>query len=263
MKRADVIAKPFFDRSDFKPIHGFDGAAVISCDAAPLRRVAFLEQTKRLGIDVAILPGYVWGWDDIISMGMLEDRISEELKVMYDKRPEFDNHLGHIGCGNSHIKIISEAKRLGLKSVIIFEDDAWFVDDWNEAVGAASKCLENVDWHMVYFGTCPMNPVVKFSDNISRMNGGSWALTAYAIHESFYDRILSDGGNHEGPLDIFFMHDAYNPDHKYYIVNKCLNYQRHPEQENTSLIQPGLVQDWDAYFKLINEHYANVGLNLK
>lgn len=262
MKRADVIAKPFFDRSDFKPIHGFDGAAVISCDDAPLRRVAFLEQHKRLGIDVAILPGYRWGWDDIISMGMLEDRLAEQIKVCYDERPEHDSLLGAIGCGNSHIKIISEAKRLGLKSVIIFEDDAWFVDDWNEAVGAASKCLENVDWHMVYFGCCPVNPVVKVSSNISRMNGGPWALTAYAVHESFYDIILS-GENHEGPLDIFFLHDAYNPDHKYYIVNKCLNYQRHPEHENTSLIHPGLTRDFDADVKMTNEHYAAIGLNLK
>jgi len=257
MKYREVIEEPYFTEKEFKPIHGFAGAAVISAGESYSRRRAFFSQCDEVGIEPALFRGFRWGWDDIEKMGMLEKddeyTPTKELVQCYEEQPKFDGHLGHVGCTASHIKIISEAKRLGLSSIIIFEDDAWFTPNWNELLNAASKDLHERGWHMLYLGTCPSRPCDKVTDNIARCRG-AWSTPAYAVNHEFYDRILKRMEHRAGAIDCFYYHDAHNPDFYYYISTQCLNYQRHPKDADFSLIS-GWHRDWEADHKMIEEHY--------
>jgi len=246
MNYLSILEEPFFERSDFTPIFGFDGAVVITC--SDVRKKLFCERAEKLGIKTAIFPGYVWSWEDVISLGFLED--FKDLNYFYEKRDEPGTMLGHLGCTNSHLKIISEAKRLGLKSILIFEDDAWFVPHWNNVMSKVEEELKNLDWKILYLGTYPCGKGIKVTEHLSKIEG-CWSTTAYAIHESFYDYVLNSNMR-VGPVDAFYFHDShYN---NYYIVNECLNHQRHPEEENVSFIG-GHSKSWYHEYNSTEDNY--------
>src|SRR6266436_1644423 len=58
---------------------------------------------------------------------------------------------GAYGCLLSHIQVVREAQRLGVSSVLIFEDDVVFDDQFEKKFGA---CIEQLppDWYMLFFG---------------------------------------------------------------------------------------------------------------
>lgn len=62
------------------------------------------------------------------------------------------NH--HIGCALSHRQIIAEASERGCRSVLVFEDDALFLDRTGEVLTAAIPELDHLDWNLCYLGSC-------------------------------------------------------------------------------------------------------------
>jgi hypothetical protein len=62
------------------------------------------------------------------------------------------NH--HIGCALSHRHIIQEASERGHRSVLVFEDDALFLDRACAVLAEAVLELERVDWELCYLGSC-------------------------------------------------------------------------------------------------------------
>jgi len=68
------------------------------------------------------------------------------------KHPEWWRQGGGAwGCYRSHCRILEDALLDGIDSVLIFEDDATFTDDFSARVAAF---MENVpdDWEQIYFG---------------------------------------------------------------------------------------------------------------
>jgi len=69
--------------------------------------------------------------------------------------PAADTPLNHhIGCALSHRRIIAEAKRQRLKTVLVFEDDVRFSPDAAEALDPSMRDLEGHAWQLLYMGGC-------------------------------------------------------------------------------------------------------------
>tara|TARA_R110002020_G_scaffold68611_4_gene179458 strand:+ start:3881 stop:4513 length:633 start_codon:yes stop_codon:yes gene_type:complete len=147
---------------------------------------------------------------------------------------------GAIGCRDSHLGIIREAKELGLDNVLIFEDDLLVLDEHVDKINLALKDLDTVDWDLFYFGAT-VDPNVgrlqRATDNLVLTN---WAYTthAYAVPSRLFDFILNEAPKH-GIIDVFLCR-AVVPRGKSFIMNPLLCIQ----QESYSDIEKHHADYW-------------------
>jgi hypothetical protein len=100
------------------------------------------------------------------------------------------NH--HIGCALSHRRIVEEARRQQLKTVLVFEDDARFSPDAAEVLACSLRELEGRPWQLLYLGgfrsetfrTIPGCRHLVIPDSIT-------CTHAIAYHHTVYDAILN------------------------------------------------------------------------
>jgi hypothetical protein len=60
--------------------------------------------------------------------------------------------IGTRGCFESHLGVLSQAKRMGLKSVLILEDDLNFSADYPHLQATVGDALRSKDWSIFYGG---------------------------------------------------------------------------------------------------------------
>jgi hypothetical protein len=99
-----------------------------------------------------------------------------------------------IGCALSHRAIVEEAQRLGLKNVLVFEDDVVFTTDATALLQTALQELAGRDWGLLYLGACRWEHTFPLVEGCTRLERAGPATTAHAIayHESEYCRVLEE-----------------------------------------------------------------------
>ncbi|WP_439638200.1 glycosyltransferase family 25 protein, partial [Spirulina sp.] len=101
----------------------------------------------------------------------------------------------HIGCTLSHRMIIQKAQQLGLDNVLVFEDDAIFLDTILEDLSRCVEELKRVDWQIFQMGghrwgnQFPLAPDCQALEHPCRAMTSAHAL---AYHASVFDTILRD-----------------------------------------------------------------------
>ena len=149
------------------PFHYFDAIYCINLDGATERWEAMQARFESLGI------------------GHRVERISAVAT------PE--SH--HIGCALTHRQIIARARRRGLKSVLVFEDDAIFLDAALEHLGRSVAELATQPWELFYLGGHKWGRKFASRPGCRFLEDPEESLTcthAIAYHERSYDRILRD-----------------------------------------------------------------------
>jgi hypothetical protein len=93
-----------------------------------------------------------------------------------------------VGCALSHRAIVEEAHRLGLKNVLVFEDDVVFTVDARENLKIALTELEGHDWGLLYLGACRWDHTFPKVRRCTRLEHAGPVTTCHAIayHESAY-----------------------------------------------------------------------------
>ena len=90
-----------------------------------------------------------------------------------------------LGGAKSHMDVIIRAKELGLKNVLIFEDDVDLIPNINEEFGKIVNQIPD-NWDMIYFGGNHVGGLQQITPNIFKA-GRTYALQMYAVNEKFYD----------------------------------------------------------------------------
>jgi hypothetical protein len=82
------------------------------------------------------------------------DGFFERFPAFYHKAGDFEYHTTHQACGRSMVTVIKKAYDAGYENVLLFEDDAYFLEGGLEAVEKSLDTLSKIDdWHMIYFGS--------------------------------------------------------------------------------------------------------------
>ena len=161
-------------------IRRFDGALCINLDDRQDRWDYQIEQFKRFKIDdfVERLPGV--------------DLRKDYTNTKHDTRWPHVNYskLGTTGCILSHLKAVRTARDRGWKNVIIFEDDATFIEDNLDNVTKSVEDLLCQDWELFYFGATYRGPMSRVTKNLLRVDTGAYALHAYCMNSSVFNRLL-------------------------------------------------------------------------
>lgn len=100
----------------------------------------------------------------------------------------------HIGCALSHRAIITSAKKQGLDNVLVFEDDAMFLDDTLQFLAQSVEELKAQDWNIFYMGGHKWDrdfPMVNGCSSLKKPIGLT-TTHALAYNSRIFDRILDD-----------------------------------------------------------------------
>jgi GR25 family glycosyltransferase involved in LPS biosynthesis len=110
---------------------------------------------------------------------------------------------GAAGCLESHLLIINDAILNQYNSIAIFEDDVFFVENFNEKFSTFYSQVPE-DWQFIYFANNKFNATVeKISDNVEKICNG-WSTHAMMLR----GKVLKDlpdiisVGNH--PVDVLY-----------------------------------------------------------
>jgi GR25 family glycosyltransferase involved in LPS biosynthesis len=137
----------------------FERIVVINLDRRPDRLAEFDEQAKKVGLKY-------------------------ERHSAFDAEGIVDNRgrpmRGIVACTKSHYDVLTKAMDDGIERLFIFEDDANFVDDYNEKF---EKIWTEVpaDWDIFYAGLW-LHQFKQFSENLVR------PIDSYSAHAYGIDR---------------------------------------------------------------------------
>ncbi len=106
---------------------------------------------------------------------------------------------GAYGCLLSHVEVVREARRLGLPSVLIFEDDVVFDDQLEKKFGVYIEQLPT-DWDMLFFGALHRDEPIKVADNIVRITK-AYSTYAYVLRNTIFDDFIALNSSFEQELD--------------------------------------------------------------
>lgn len=113
---------------------------------------------------------------------------------------------GEDGCTLSHLAVIS-SRTISNFPFVVFEDDCVLLQPWNVVEKAISQLPD--DWDALWLGANLRRPLVKYSDNLYRLQD------AYGLHAVIYNSrkmIEYIIENHHTPsgknLDIFYRNEV-------------------------------------------------------
>jgi GR25 family glycosyltransferase involved in LPS biosynthesis len=120
----------------------FDMVYYINLNSRPDRREQFERRATEAGISQFIrFPA--------IHLSMEEANALPNIT----KHDGDDNRHLKVSSSLSHFAVIADAKKCGYESILIFEDDAVFVDEFEEKIKPVVDELKEItDWDLVYFG---------------------------------------------------------------------------------------------------------------
>lgn len=179
----------------------FDGAFYLNLDKRTERKEAFEKRSAEIGIQAERFPATQ------LSEGDVPNPLNNK-----------DWHI-KISCTYSHFEMIKEAKRRGWKNCLIFEDDCIFEPNFIQKMKECIVDLKSVEWDMFYMGGEPNSECYSITDNLAKCTTGLYGTHAYAINESFYDKILSIPYT-SGVIDTLFL--FYDRSNKKYLMSKEL-----------------------------------------
>ena len=148
------------------PFHFFDAIYCINLDRETGRWESVMRQSKALGID---------------------HRVRRFAAI---ETP----HSHHIGCALSHRAIVAEAQWLGLRNVLVLEDDVLFSRQTVDVLAQSLAELAGQSWSLLHLGghrgggALPFAPGGQFLQAARGLTG----LHAVAYHCSAYARILAE-----------------------------------------------------------------------
>jgi glycosyltransferase involved in cell wall biosynthesis/GR25 family glycosyltransferase involved in LPS biosynthesis len=128
---------------------------------------------------------------------------------------------GALGILKSYQKILIHAKKKNLKRILIFEDDAMFIKDFEQEFNIFCKQIENIDWkilslgatqHVWNFPNCLSYPSKEQEFNKKEpyyfpiVTDGAFAM---GLDSKIYDHLLSEIKKMNAPVDSGAIRTIY------------------------------------------------------
>ena len=107
---------------------------------------------------------------------------------------------GAYGCLLSHLRAVSEARKVRLTSLLVFEDDVEFDSYFRDRFPAFVKGVP-ADWDMLYLGALHRGDPVPTSDNVCRISQ-AYSTYAYALNHTVFDAFIAVNERKEAPVDL-------------------------------------------------------------
>jgi GR25 family glycosyltransferase involved in LPS biosynthesis len=156
----------------------------------------------------------------LINLDKRQDRLerfdaqAKALGIDYERFQAIESTDPVLGCKLSHVAALIKCKG---DSVFIFEDDAVFVDNFQEELDKSLALLPD-DWDMVYLGAHILRTEVV--NDRWRRSIESSSTHAYAVRASVIPKLVDTAIAHKGHVDVAYS--SLHNDLKAYIARPTL-----------------------------------------
>lgn len=144
----------------------------------------------------------------LINLPHRQDRLQQHMKSRDKNKVHHQNYIifeavdgkklelngwefspGALGCLESHLRILKDAKQKGYEKILVFEDDFKFVKGFNQKMTDALNELPT-DWDMLYLHSSHYYAPTPYSKHLDKCNG---ALTtvAYGVNRTIFDTLIN------------------------------------------------------------------------
>ena len=176
----------------------------------------------------------------VINLDRRTDRLEDFTKGMADielpfKRfSAFERKPGAIGCCLSHLAVLTEARTLGLKNVLVFEDDFSPIVSKSEFWDDIRHLFENEPDFDVCMLAYAMNKEEAYTDHLIKVIDAQ-AASAYIVNARFYDTLIQLYERSAALLEKTGHHWLYandqawkslQPSARWFAFTKRIGYQR-------------------------------------
>jgi len=135
---------------------------------------------------------------------------------------EFGKLQGHIGCWDSHRRLLLHAKNNNHDLVMILEDDVEFSTNFKEELQTLLNELPD-DWDLLYLGGWNVGDVINYSKSLNVANV-VYATHAYIIRDKFFDTVLDSINSRKWKIDVLISEAL--PKGKCFIANTPIAWQK-------------------------------------
>jgi len=166
-----------------------------------------------------------------------KEEIERELTLMdlaFERFPAIKTTPGIIGCGQSHLAVLKEAKKREYENVLILEDDFQFLVSKEEFYSYMTTFLQTHADYDVMMISYNMNKSYE-EGNYLRVEDAQ-TTSGYLVHSRFYDTLIDNFEKGSAGLqEPTFQHWIYavdqfwkrlQPDSLWYAANPRLGKQR-------------------------------------
>ena len=149
-----------------------------------------------------------------------------------------------IACGTSHRNIVEMAKNQNWNNVLIFEDDACFLDNFHEVCEKSLNQIRDIEWDIFYF-SCRLfdRPINKISENLIKI-GACYCCHAYSINKKAYEKYLNYDPTKD-PIDVFIL------------KNNFKKYGSYPLCVSVYASNSNIVNGFVCYDNILKESYGS------
>lgn len=179
----------------------FDEAVCINLDRRPDRWSLAQQEFKKVGLDPVKRISAIDG-KDIGPIGSI--------------------NAGANGCRMSHLKILGYAMKKSLNSILVFEDDVEFADDFNKKFNELEDQIPEFD--ILYLGSNPASGSNEpISKNIHKVHG-KFSTHAMIINKSIFNTTFDFCISNYIQIDVAYA--ILQKNIKAYTIYPNLAYQR-------------------------------------
>jgi GR25 family glycosyltransferase involved in LPS biosynthesis len=196
-----------FNKFD-NPFNKFDKIYYLNLDSREDRKNRIEDHFNKFKITAERISGFV---------------ITPKQALEYNGDRELDDHNkklapARVGFSLAQLQAIKQAKEMELKNVLIFEDDAFILEEHIESFKEALKELEYLPkWDMLFLGANVLSPIKQLSPHIGKLTG-AYCTHAYAVNSHFYDYLLGYDFKQFKAFDEYLFNEMRNPNNNIYTV---------------------------------------------
>ena len=107
---------------------------------------------------------------------------------------------GAYGCLLSHLQVVRDARKRGLPSLLILEDDVLFDPSFSEKFPVFVRGLP-ADWDMVFLGALHREDPDPVAENVVRIRQ-AYCTHAYALRDSIFDAFIAANDGSPNQVDV-------------------------------------------------------------
>jgi GR25 family glycosyltransferase involved in LPS biosynthesis len=107
---------------------------------------------------------------------------------------------GAYGCLLSHLQLVRDARKRGLPSLLILEDDVVFDPSFSQKFPVFMRDLP-ADWDMVFLGALHREDPVPVTKNVVRIRK-AYCTHAYALRDSIFDAFIAANDGSPNQVDV-------------------------------------------------------------
>ena len=136
-------------------------------------------------------------------------------------------HNGRAGCLLSHRRVIEQAYRDGLDSVLVFEDDLGFDPQFETKIKPTLESLQKKQWDLFYLGMTPKAPLLPAGEGLVRTLGGT-TTHALAYHRRAMPELLKQLPDEQGVLNFLSRHKSVDRYYWQHLAPRMQTYASSP-----------------------------------